>query len=270
MAGPGRPTWSQQMTILRRPLLDAIQEGHATAVAADGLGARDRERIHEDAFFRVATALEHFMTDWLVRALADDPSYLIRRLTTALQADAAARYVAGLELGGQSVRVMRALDVLTPKLTVEVPAKSKLRLQDARSVIGVEDSALSMRSFDEYARLAEQLVAASRKPYLLGLDLATRSHIDVAIKLRHAVAHRSDRAADDLNGALQGAALRNELRIVGTAGGRITAARVGRYLVARRGGWMRTCWLLDDLATTAYTIAKTTGRHRIICDCEAR
>jgi hypothetical protein len=257
------------MTLLRRPLLEALVQGHSTVVAANSFGTLDRERVHEDTFLRVATALEHFLTDWLVRALADDPSYLLRRLSTALQHDADGRYVASLELENEPKRLSNAISVLSPKLTVEIPTKSKLRLQDARTIIGVEDSALSMRSFEEFVRLAEQLLAPTRKGYLLRLNQETSDLIDVTIKLRHAIAHRSDRAADDLNTTLQAPALRVELRSGAQAGGRITAVRVGRYLVAKRGGWMRSCWLLDDLAAMAYEVAKTTGRHRVICDCEA-
>jgi hypothetical protein len=164
---------------------------------------------------------------------------------------------------------MSSIGVLSPEVTVEIPAKSKLRLQDARAIMGVEDSALSMRSYDEYSRLATQVLTPTRRAYLLRLDPAMRAVLDVTIKLRHAIAHRSDRAAVDLNSALQAAALRTQLRTGALAGGRITAARVGRYLVAKRDGWMRSCWLLDDLAVMAYAVAKTSGRHRVICDCAA-
>lgn len=256
------------MTMLRSPLLDALQQGHSTAVAANGLGTLDRERVHEDAFLRVATTLEHFLTDWLVRALADDPSYLSRRLRKALEQDAIERYVPGFKLESEPGRILNAITVLKPKLTIDVPRKSKLRLQEARYVVGVEDGALSMRSFEEYARLAKQLLASTRKQYLLGLDKEMRQVIDVTIKLRHAIAHRSKRAADELNTALQAEALRAQLRSSGQAGGRITAARVGRYLVGNRDGRMRSCWLFDELAATTYKVAKTTGRHRTICHCD--
>ena len=228
----------------------------------------DRERVHEDAFLRAATALKHFLTDWLVRALADDPAYLSRRLISALQKDATQRCASDCKLGSEPKWVLRAVSVLSPRVAVEIPTKSKLRLQDARAIMGVEDGALSMRSFEEYARLAEQLLAPTRKGYLLRLDQEMRDLVDVTIKLRHAIAHRSGRAAEELNRALQAPALRSELRSGTQRGGRITAARVGRYLVAKRGGWMRSCWLLDDLAAMTYEIAKTTGRHRVICDCE--
>jgi hypothetical protein len=183
---------------------------------------------------------------------------------------ATARYAAGLEIPDVGERVLRSLDVLTPSVTVAVEQRARLRLEDARRVLGVEDSALSMRSLEDHRRLAKQLLAPHRKRDLLAIPQDQAASLDLAIKLRHTLAHRSERAASELNIALTSPDLADPLRRVTQAGGRVTAGRVGRYLATASHGWLRQCWLLDVLADIAYAIARGPGRHRTICDCAAR
>jgi hypothetical protein len=262
-----RRTWSQQMAAIRRPLLDSMKSAHATYVIARGLQKADRERIYEDAFLRIAIAVEGFLTDWMIRSLADDATNIRNRVIRAVEKDAVTRFSAG----ATPELPQRASRVFSPSVTVETSSTRRLTLKDAGILIAPNESALSMRSYADYRRRARGLLSSNRVTPILSLTGYARSSLDLTIKLRHTLAHRSDRASSDLNEVLSSGGLRPQLQRSGTAGGRVTANRIGYYLATVVDGYARECWLLDDLSGFAYQMAPSgPGKRRQICDCAKR
>jgi hypothetical protein len=254
----GKPTPPQSLGVAKEPFITTLIGAAATAKNGLDQPAAERDVQVEDAFFRAAVALENFLSEWLVRCLSFDAS-VFRATYEKRAADWAVKELEdSYEPSGRLWKDSGA----TIRLEVELPVLKKHSLDATRVLLNAVDDNVPIRGTKHLVKVARDYLIDkyARRPTNLTRD--RQAILDATIAIRNVVAHRSDRAAKQMNERLASGDLPSPLR---RGSNRVSASKVGYHLQAATDDRPRFERYFEELAEIAHTLAPTRGRRRTIC-----
>src|SRR5918992_5686934 len=240
----GRPTPAQSLGVAKAPFIDALVGACASARNALDQSAAERDRQVEDAFFRAAAALETFLSEWVVRCLSFNATAFKRtyelRTENWVEAELNRSYPPRDRLWKD-----RDDEVL---VTILLPILKKHTLEDSRGLLGAEDDNFPIRDTEALVVAAKDYLAEpyARRPRELGKQRA--AILDATIAIRNVIAHRSERATQQMNDRLASNKLPAALR---RGDNLVRAAKVGYHLQVSRDGRPRFETYFMELAEVA-------------------
>jgi hypothetical protein len=216
----------------------------------------ERNRQIEDCFFRVAAALEGFLTDWFIRCLSFETTQFeatFRRRAENQAFQDLRRWDPAHRLWGRKAR--------SPIVHVSIPIDLRVSQTEAAAYLGWGEGTRFFKGARELEELASDFLVARFSSRIASLSDAQKRVIDATIAVRNVLAHRSPRAVTAMNQALTAGALPAPLR---RTGNRVSARGVGAYLRADAGGRPRCRIYIEDLAGIARALAPG-GPAVVIC-----
>jgi hypothetical protein len=206
----------------------------------------------------VASALEEFLTDWMVRSLAADTTRFRRT-----QEDAAARRAnSGIEswLAKEFGFQGDVGTVVTVAVTLAhglIP--SRPTIEASRGLLHVQDDVLEFPTANDFQSQAMNTLESRFQRRVNRLTDADRAVMNATRSIRNAVAHASAGAVQRMNAAIRSPLLSLELRVAGPIG----RDGIGRYLCQAPLGQPseRLLLYLDALKELAFTLEPRRGRR---------
>lgn len=213
---------------------------------------------------RVAAALETFLSEWVVRALCEDPERFRvakeKRATNRLRVELD-KWVIG-EFGDALVPVVgAALNVtLGSDLIPRQPT-----IDQSRSVLKAQDSNLSFPDSQALYDFVMVNIGTTFTHRLKRLTQEQRAVIDATKALRNCLAHASPRSKRALNTALRAGGLPPALRIAPVHS--VNRPGIGRYLYLTPAGSAecRIRVLFGLLRDLAYVLEPARGAKLKVC-----
>jgi hypothetical protein len=241
--------------VAKEPFIVALQEACLSARRAGT--AAEKNRGAEDSFFRVASELETFLSQWLIRCVSIDSSTFAE--TSERRASNAAKDLLWSDWLTSKRLWTRKDDLI---VTVDFALGRKLRLEKAMALLGREDDNFTFGGAADFKRNARELLAPAYADRLAMLSDRNDRILDATVAIRNVIAHRSDRAVQRMNQVLSSAHLPQGVRRSQNVGRR----GVGYYL-RTEGGAQRPRFevFFDDLAEIAHILAPKRGRRPVIC-----
>jgi hypothetical protein len=200
-----------------------------------------RDSTAEDAFFRAAVALESFMSEWVVRAIAIDPSVLQDWLENRVEKEAQ-RY---LRSEWEHRKRLWSPFASNARLTVTISLPVREALDRVRVILDCDGDNLSFRNSTELHAKTNDWLAPNFNATIAAFSSENNITFDVARAIRNVIAHRTIRAVDEMNRTLRSTKLPLELRR--DRAYRVTAGGVGAYLNATLPTGTRRCDRYFDL-----------------------
>lgn len=262
---PNRPGRPLALGVARKAFVRELTDAaDAFKQARGGRGLpRALTRRAEDSLFRVAAALEEFLTSWMVRSLAGDG--LVMRATKQAQAqrkvDLELKNWLEKEVGFDGTpenlgTYAEAVVTLKPNAVPDRPT-----LVESRRLLRATDDTLTFESAQAYVTLAMTSLAPKFTQRIRRLQPGQRAALDATRLLRNAIAHASARAVTRMNVALHDADMPPELRLPDTEN--VGRRGIGRYLsqAVTPKTIPRLLYYFEALKEIAYTLEPIKGRR---------
>jgi hypothetical protein len=155
----------------------------------------------------------------------------------------------------------RILEHYVPtNLQISVAVPKSIAISRARELLGVGESSRSFKSASEFKEWAGRYLADQKSKATAKLSDEDDAVIDATIAMRNLLAHRSTIAQSRLRKVLASGDIPTALKSQ-----TITAASVGKYLIAEQNDQPRYRIYFEHLAGIANTLAPYRGRPRTIC-----
>lgn len=218
----------------------------------DATDHRPTQREAAEAMaIRIAVALEAFLSDWVIRSLAEDPEVFRSAREEAARKELSHRYKRWLtDAFGDT-----AQDVpIELELTVGdnlIPAKPTL--DQSRTLLRAGDEHLRFGNAEDFVAQAQVRLGASYAARARALNPRQCAVVDLTRSLRNSLAHGSPKSSELLRRDTREATLPPSLRITGARN--VRRAGIGTYLCYRRPG-TRVRWrvLVASLRAAARTL----------------
>jgi hypothetical protein len=241
--------------VAKLPFLNELTAACAACDRAQVLPADGRNRQVEDAFFRVAVALEVFLSEWLIRCLSFDSTQLHQRAEKDFADWLKAQVNA---VGGLTGRRYQAY-LKRHSSSLSIP--KRLTLTEALSLFGAGGDVVSVTGSKDLEKKARDNLITTYSLRAMKLTARWRAFLDATKKIRNTLAHGSGGAATAMNSALKNSSLPASVRR-GKNG--VTRSGIGAYLSGKPNSQRRYAIYFDELARIADALCKSSGKPRAI------
>jgi hypothetical protein len=264
---PGRPL---ALGVARKAFVRELKDAASTFREAQGGRGLPRTltRRAEDSFFRVAAALEEFLTVWTVRSLSRDASNMLTRKLALAEKRLEVEFQRWLEkdlafddIEGKVGTLGEITLTLKPAAIPDRPT-----LAQSSQLLRTTDDTLKFASAQDYVDMAMTTLGPKFTRRVQRLEGSDRATLDATRALRNVIAHASAGAVTRMNVALHHVNLPATLRLpdvdnVGRQG-------VGRYLSQNviPGNLPRLLHYLETLKDIAYILEPTKGTRPSLLD----
>jgi hypothetical protein len=241
--------------VAKIPFLDELTAACAACDRAQLLPADQRNRQVEDAFFRVAVAMETFLSEWLIRCVSFDSSHLHQRAEKEFDDWLKAQVNA---VGGPNGRRYQAF-LRRHSSSLSIPKRPSLT--EALSLLGSGGDVVGVTGSKDLEKKARDNLIRTYALRAMKLTVRQRAFLDATKKTRNALAHGSPGTLAAMNTVLKSGSLPLDVRR-GTNG--ITRSGIGTYLSGKPKTQRRYAIYFNELARLSDDLCKSPGKPRII------